>query len=189
MGYLNSNIYQNGIDHTLLDSNKKYVIALTTSDIRGDTVDASNIAAVSAIINGGGNGSPSLDAASGHLNNVFAYSNKTLTINSISYNYTKDVLSNGAGDSQGGKYNNDSSLIAQYFAVIDLGNVAAADEVEITPFTGATDNIKIPTVTKIASGTPVITGQLSGSGVTIQANNNFLFGAVTISFSETDSAS
>lgn len=189
MGYLNSNIYQNGINNTFLDSSKKYVIALTTSDIRGDTVDASNIAAVSAIINGGGNGSPSLDAASGHLNNVFAYSNKTLTINSISYNYTKDVLSNGAGDSQGGKYNNDPSLVAQYFAVIDLGTVAAADEVEITPFTGATDDIKIPTVTKITSGTPVITGQLSGSGVTIQANNNFLFGAVTISFSETDSAS
>ena len=29
MGYLNSNIYQNGIDNTFISSGKRYVIALT----------------------------------------------------------------------------------------------------------------------------------------------------------------
>ena len=185
MGYLNSNIYQNGIDNTFISSGKRYVIALTDGDMQSG-IDITKIAAVSAIINGGSSAaSPSLD--NGHLTNVFSYANKTLTIKSISYNYTKDVLSEGADGEVGGQYNSGvSSMDATYFAVIDLGELASAGEVEITPFADAGEKIKIPTSTKILDGTVVITGQLSGSGVKIQPNNNFLFGAVSISFSETD---
>ena len=189
MGYLNSDIYENGITNTFKNSSKRYVIALTHGDMQSSAVDTTKIAAVSAIINGGGSAAnPSLNE--GHLSSVFGYANKTLTIKSISYNYTKDVLSGGAaGESEvGGQYNSEQSIIADHFAVIDLGEVASTGEVEITPFADAGEKIRIPTSTKILDGTVVITGQLSGSGVTIQPNNNFLFGAVSISFSETDSA-
>ena len=94
MGYLTSKIYEDGINNTFLSSSKKYVIALTNTDIKAAAVNVNNIAAVSAIINGGGIvGNPLL--SDGYLNNVFEYSNKVLTIKSLSYNYTKDVLSGG----------------------------------------------------------------------------------------------
>lgn len=187
MGYLNSKIYEDGINNTFLSSSKKYVIALTNADIKSAAVDVNNIAAVSAIINGGGIvGNPSL--SDGYLNNVFEYSNKVLTIKSLSYNYTKDVLSGGAGEGEtDGKYNDVASITASHFAVIEVDADASSDYVEITPFSGAEEKIKIPTSTTISSGTVVITGQLSGSGVTIQPNNNFLFGSVGITFSESDS--
>lgn len=187
MGYLNSKIYEDGINNTFLSSSKKYVIALTNADIKAASVNVNNIAAVSAIINGGGIvGNPSL--SDGYLNNVFEYSNKVLTIKSLSYNYTKDVLSGGAGEGEtDGKYQDAASITASHFAVIEVNADSAGDYVEITPFSGAEEKIKIPTSTTISSGTVVITGQLSGSGVTIQPNNNFLFGSVGITFSESDS--
>lgn len=190
MGYLNKSVYYNGIEPIFNNGNKSFIIVLSSVDLSNADSISSNILASSAIIKGGIKSDPvSYDSDAKTITNVFdwAGASKTFSIKSIAYNYTKDVISDGAGSGQTGCKWNDAGGKASYFAVIDVSAASDGNTVDITPFTDASD-IKFLNSTGaglIGKENVLITGNISGSGVTIQENNNFLFGAVSISFSET----
>lgn len=171
MAYLNPKVYLNGLNSELTG---EVFIALTNTDITSDTLDVSNIVAVSEIRKGLGTTVVNTELTSvqdqASNNNIASYNNKVLTINNIGYSRTLSLVddsSNGNGS-------------ATNFAICKLGGNTGGNKVA---YTGA--YFFGPTCSEGTSYEVVIAGALSQTA-TLNSNSNFMFSGASITFEETD---
>lgn len=178
MAYINSEIYQYGIDSRLNSANRLFLVLLNLSDA-AESVARSNILAFSGEINNNviKTGSANGAISSNTVNPVFSYDsdNKILTINEIVYKCTVDNIGANTGEA--------ASAVANGFAIVRSDSSTALSDV--LAITEGTENTYIYGLPSDNSFTVMLSGSLSNKP-TINDSSNFKFNKTTITFSETD---
>ena len=164
---IHSNVYGNGVSNSLA-ANKKLTIALLENG------NSEQILAVSAVINGTTGAGGDDQAGATYYANNFAYSNKVLTIPTISYDATVSTVS--------------SATAATAFAIIELGS--GVQEEAKQSFEEA-KYYKYPVVsagtTASSLGTVLIAGSLNNAPV-VNQDSNFRLASTNITFSEVNAS-
>lgn len=178
MAYINSEIYQHGIDDRLKSANRLFLVLLSSSDTAG-SVARSNILAFSGEINNNviktGNASGAISSST--VEPVFSYdpATKTLTINEIVYKCTVDNIGTSTGEA--------ASAAASGFAIVRSDT--SADLSGVLAITEGTEKTYIYGLPSDSSFTVMLSGSLSNKP-TINDSSNFKFNKTTITFSEAD---
>ena len=196
MAYVASDVYGNGINNEILNGEAKIYIALTSGDRTSSPDDASflkKILAVSELRSGSGSTNDSTEGVNGApetVNNVGNFSDKILSLLSVSYNRTKSVEGDAANFGLCDVNNSgvsDPSKVATNFAIIKYtGEVKPLVAYQVDNG-NSTDNIVFsgPSInSEDASNHKVlIVGSLT-SNPTINKDSNFMFGGAKITFTE-----
>lgn len=179
MAYINSEIYQHGIEDKLKSANRLFLVLLSSSD-PVKSVNRSDILAFSGEINENviKTGNTISDISSSTVDPVFSYdpATKTLTINEIAYKCTVDNIGTNAGEAV-------SAAAANGFAIVRSDSQTGLSGVlAITEGAEKTYIYGLPSDT---SFTVMLSGSLSNKP-TINDSSNFKFNKTTITFSEAD---
>lgn len=171
MAYISADVYNKGIENTILKN--KVVICLIKGFNATSGLAAGDILAFSEVRELSGSDVSSLEqetTPSDTLNKVGFFSSKTLTLNPIAYNRTKSNVTENS--------------TAECFAIIPLksnasiGTVVAYNDGKDKVFKGPTN---------IAEGLDLANVYLVGNlntSVQINSASNFMFGGASITFSE-----
>lgn len=178
MAYINSEIYQYGIDDKLKSASRLFLVLLNSSDT-DKSVTRNNILAFSGEINENviKTGVSRSTISSKTVESVFSYDSntKTLTINEIVYKCTVDNIGANTGEV--------ASAAASGFAIVKSNSSTALPGVlAITEGTESTYIYGLPSDNNF---TVMLSGSLSNKP-TINDSSNFKFNKTTITFSETD---
>ena len=178
MAYINSEIYQYGIENKLNSATRLFLVLLNSSDAV-ESVARSSILAFSGEINKNviKTGSASGTISSNTVESVFSYDSttKTLTINEIVYKCTVDNIGTGTGEAV--------SAAASGFAIVRSNS--STELSEVLAITEGTEKTYIYGLPSDSSFTVMLSGSLSNKP-TINDSSNFKFNKTTITFSEAD---
>lgn len=171
MAYINSDVYGNGINDTILSGSNKVFIGLLNSE--GKLLAFSELRSGSGTTVSNNEVTSPLDGG-----NFGTYSNSILNINKISYSRTASKVSDQTTDPQ-----------ATEFAIIKFdGSKDKITAYEGSVFYGPALNGEViftNNTSKVSNCTILVRGTLS-SPVTINASSNFMFAGATITFSAQD---
>lgn len=164
---IHSNVYGNGVLNSL-NANKKLAVVLLENG------NSEQVLAISAVINGTTGAGGDDAAGATYYPNGFVYSNKVLTIPTISYDATVSTVS--------------SATAAAAFAIIELDSGVqeeAKQSFEEAKF------YKYPSVaagaTASSLGTVLIAGSLNNAPV-VNQDSNFRLASTNITFSEVNAS-
>lgn len=164
---IHSNVYGNGVSNSLAASKKLAVVLLENGN-------SEQVLAISAVINGTTGAGGDDQAGATYYPNQFAYSNKVLTIPTISYDATVSTVA--------------SATAATAFAIIELDSGVqeeakqSFEEAKFYKYPSV-----VPGATASSLGTILIAGGLNNTPV-VNTDSNFRLASTNITFSEVNAS-